>query len=241
MYRSNTVHQAILGALTVLVLASLVIAYEAPLEYDWSITEATSWTASPDTVGSWYGADFSGEEGYARLDFSHVKWKDISKSRRSILIALTMPEAGDYTFDVDVRFNDYHHQFSYWQVYAVKEGADLPMTGGPVWKKNYKDTKRLFGNFAPDKKDDGTWYSYNDTFKLNNGMAKNYDYLAFVMTGSKHPDEVMDYANFATNVPGFTAAMIGGTGGGVAAPEPTMIVVGLVTLALTFGSRRHHT
>ena len=191
-------------------------AFAGLVDFSTGITEAKSWTAGTDAVGIWYGMDYSVTKGgYATLDFAEKFGKENSfdstsicsllkptqKGQRSLLLALPVPQAGKYNWQVDNLLTEYMQQYCYWQVHLVKEGTTMDLNGGPDWGYVPSGGKRLEGDFPGIFDDGDVWHSYKSEFRLSSNDASKYDYITFTLTGSRHSNESLCFDNFSTSVP----------------------------------------
>jgi len=211
-------------------------AFAGLVDFSAGITEAKSWTAGVDAAGIWYGMDYSvAKGGYATLDFAEGCDSSLSgcfnllkptqKGQRSLLLALPVPQAGEYSWQVDNLLTEYMQQYSYWQVYLVKDGTTMNLGGGPGWGYVPDGGKRVEGDYAGIFDDGNVWHSYKSEFKLSNSDVSKYDYITFTLTGSRHSKELLCFDNFATSVPCV-----------VDVPEPgtiALLLIGSVPLLLS--------
>ncbi len=157
---------------------------------------------SSASVDKWISSDYSFEKGYAELSFAGVgqKLTDISKERRSMALTKQIPQSGVYSYQLDTKLTDYYKQFHYWQVYLTKEGTDLNLNGGPKWYQRFSGAKRIHGDYTRPGHDDEQWHTFSHDFNISQRDAAEYDYVTFVLVGSKREGEEMAFDNFQTNL-----------------------------------------
>jgi len=209
------------GFIAALTITTVVYADFMNSDFSQPITEATQWTAGRDLLNTWYGANYSVEDNSAQLNYVSQSTKQ--SAARSLVQVLAIPEAGNYSWSFDNQLTDYNNQWCYWQVYLLKDNATIDLVGGPSYSKNIGNGKLISNDYAPDGKDDGKWVSYTDNFTIDKNQAKNYNYIAFVLTGSIYsPSQVLGFGNFYTTVPGARSV-----------PEPvTLILLAMGGVAL---------
>lgn len=187
-------------------------------EFNEAITSASSWTAGVDELGMWYGKDYSTTNGYAELDVTSLKKGLRNADRRGLLMALPIPAAGTYSWQLDNRMTEYDTEFCYWQAYLVKDGAKVNLGNGPNWSRNLTNTKIISKDYAPASKEGKEWHTYTQKFTLSAKEATSYQYIAFALVGSRHSNEALDYDNFQTDVP-----VPAGVGLASCVPEPATL------------------
>lgn len=191
-------------------------------QLDGALALNSSWTAGVDAVGTWYGDGYSLTDGHAQLD-SYGTGQNINQmrpERHGLLQALPIPEAGKYSMSLDTFLDDYDTQFNYWMIYLAKPGAVFELAQDMVWTNAPAGAKKLKMGYAPNGKDDGSWYSYTTNFKISAGDATDYSYVVLMAVGSRHEDQALGWDNFSTNVPY--------AGGGAPVPEPSVLILGLL-------------
>ena len=166
--------------------------------------DATTWTAGTSGLNAFYGSGYSTGNGYAELTVSD---NDMVAGRRAIVWATSIPDAGTYTYSLDSKYNNYYTQYNHWMVYLLNSGSQFNLVGGPTSGYIQKVV-------APVADADGQWHSYADSFSITAQQAADYDYIAFVMVGSKNSEQVLAYDNFTTNVPEPCTVLILGLGSG---------------------------
>lgn len=174
-------------------------------DFDGSILPAMSWTAGTDTAGVWYGADYTTANGFAELMFegSGKRSAAMESERRSVLQALPIPEAGQYKWDLWATLSKSKKQDSYWQAFLVKKGTKISLVGGPAYDDEMEGaTKLLSADSSMANKDRGKWFHYVNHFQISAEDARDYNFVAFVLTGSRHAGGVLGYDRVSTNVPG---------------------------------------
>ncbi len=129
--------------------------------------------------------------------------RNLREASRSLVQVLAMPTAGSYNWNLDSRMSGYKSQFNYWQVYFLRDGATIDLVGGPRWAANIPDARRdsQGSDFMRNGSDDELWHGFSETFAVSEQEAEDYDSIAFVMTGSRHPSEILGFTNLSTTVP----------------------------------------
>jgi hypothetical protein len=182
-------------------------------DFSQPITSATQWNAGSGQLNTWYGANYSVADNSAQVNY--VSKTTNQSAARSLVQVLAMPDTGSYSWSFDNLMSDYSNQWSYWQVYLLKDHATIDLVGGPAYGKNVGNGKLISQGYATDGNDDGEWHSYTDDFSIAKNDAKNYNYIAFVLSGSLYsPCQMMGFGNFYTTVPGATVV-----------PEPATLVL----------------
>jgi hypothetical protein len=167
--------------------------------FDNPITQATTWNASVNDVGQWYGSDFSVVNNSANLNSPTYSYGN--SAQRSLIQVLPITTAGTYEWSFNHKISDYDSQWSYWQVYLLKEDATINLKGGPNYGQTLPETRLISKDYAPTGKDDGRWHSYSDQFTISDSDIRNYQYAAFIMTGSLYsPCQVFGYQNLMTTM-----------------------------------------
>lgn len=231
------------GALTIILLLTAP-AWATVVDggFDGEIIDQNTWTAGRDELGKWYGKDWDTSGGYAELAHAGTShnYGQMLKDRRALVQALAMPEAGSYTWSFDQRLDDYDTEFCYWQAYMVKDGAKIDLSGQrvPFYKQNRRKARVIRGSwgYTPADKDDGQWHRYTHTLSLSECDVKKYDYVAFVLMGSRHPNERNDFDNVYTDIIGPADDLV--PGGDNSVPEPTSLALLLAGGGLLLRRRR---
>lgn len=163
------------------------------------INTATSWTAGSDGLDAFYGSGYSTANGYAELTVSNDS--DFVAGKRAIVWATSIPEAGTFTYSLDSKYNNYYSQYDYWTVYLLNDGVQLNLVGGPSRTYTPADGLTLTTGMAPAANANGQWHNYSGSFSITAQQAIDYDYVAFVMVGSKKSTQSLAFDNFTTNIP----------------------------------------
>jgi hypothetical protein len=191
----------LVGFIVALTITTAVYADFMNADFSQPIKEATQWIAGQDQLNTWYGANYSVEDHTAQLNYVSQSTKQ--SAARSLVQVLAIPDAGNYSWSFENQLTEYNNQWCYWQVYLLKDNAIIDLVGGPSYNKNIGNGKLISSDYARDSDDGGKWVSYTDNFTIDKNQAKNYNYIAFVMTGSIYsPSQVLGFGNFYTTVPG---------------------------------------
>ncbi|MBN2581609.1 MAG: PEP-CTERM sorting domain-containing protein [Planctomycetes bacterium] len=219
--------------------ASVAMADLVDSSFDSAIVQQGTWQAGTDAAGVWYGLGYSSSSGYADLvDVQQGnRTKDMNEARRSLFQAIELTEAGDFTWSLDCMLTEYNTEYCYWQAYLMKDGATIDLVGGPNYQQGLNKSKLIQStvDYAPADKDGDQWYSYEQHFTITDKDVEKYDYIGFVLVGSRHDGEILAYDNVSTNY---------GGGGASAAcspevPEPaTMVLLGAGLGALLIRRKR---
>jgi hypothetical protein len=229
----RTIHLIVLICVLALV-TSVSSANMIDLSFSGGISQQTSWTAGVDALGQWYGPDFSLQGDTAMLDFAGTGKNpgQMRPDRRSMYIALPMPEPGTYNWQLDASLSDYHKQYMYWHAYKLSDGATVDLVGGPGWNNLGRDGKIIDRGYAPDGKDDESWYTYQQDFRITDRDFDRYDYIGFTLVGSRHSNEVLGFANVKTNATTNVPTQAG------AIPEPSSLLLMLASCGMLLCTRR---
>jgi hypothetical protein len=196
-----------------------------------SIISAENWTAGVDDLGKWYGTGYTVADGAACLSLigNGKNYGQMRKDQCGLFQALAMPEAGTYDWSVDNMLSNYDRQFDYWMVYAMKDSSRIDLSGHQLGFRTPRKAKQLMMGYAPNGNDDGQWHSYSDNFTISAKQARKYDYLGFVLVGSRHQNEMLSFDNVSTNVGGSSIAGV---------PEPGTAILALCGIAIFIGWTR---
>lgn len=174
------------------------------------INAATSWTAGNDGLNAFYGSGYSTGNGYAELAVSNDS--DKLAGRRAIVWTTSIPSAGTYTYSLDSKYNNYYSQYDYWMVYLLNDGSQFNLVGGPSSSFVPAGGVKIYTGEATAANANALWHNYSGSFNITAQQAANYDYVAFVMVGSKETTHVLAFDNFAMNVPEPCTVIILGLG-----------------------------
>jgi hypothetical protein len=174
------------------------------------VNTATTWTAGTSGLNAFYGPGYSTANGYAELTVSNDF--DKAAGKRAIIWATSIPNAGMYTYSLDTKYNDYYEQYDYWMVYLLNDGSQFNLVGGPLRAYTPVGGLGINTGLAAIGNADGQWHNYASSFSITAQQAVNYDYVAFVMVGSKKSDMVLAFDNFTTSVPEPCTVIIFGLG-----------------------------
>lgn len=165
------------------------------------LTNATSWTAGSGPVlgaGRLVGAGYSMSGSEVMLDDAG----GFSEAARRTLIAGTAIAAGTFTLQLDTALTNYWNQLNYWQVYAVKNGTTLNLTGNNLnWGTAPAGTKLLTQDYAPEMKDGGGWYTYSNSFTVSAADATGYDQIVVIMAGTRFAGQVLGWRGVSITPP----------------------------------------
>jgi hypothetical protein len=154
----------------------------------------------------------------------------MNEGRRSVVVAVPIPTAGTHSWSLATALSNYDKQYNYWQAYLVKDGATIPLTGGPNWGAAPSGTSLLAKDYAPKAMSDGTFHDYSLSFSVTDKQVKQgYQYVALVMTGSRQESQMLGWRGVTTNMP--TAAAFGSS-----VPEPA--TMGLLAVGGLLMTRR---
>ena len=170
--------------------------------FNQSITPADSWTAGSDAALTWYGSNYSAAEGQAQLtrtstvNFSH--FNDNVVDHLLLAMPLNGITADTYSMGIETTYSSFDNQFFFWQIYLAHNGAsiDLQNAFGDVWDGAFDDAHLIQTTeiAAPS----GQLYSRN--FTLSSSDLEDYDYIAFVFTGSRDSCQSLAFDNFTTTM-----------------------------------------
>ncbi len=212
-------------------IVSPVVADFMDGSFNGGIIGADNWTAGVDDLGKWYGSGYTVEDGAACLSLigNGKNYGQMKKDQCGLFQALPMPEAGTYSWTLDNKLSNYDKQFDYWMVYAMKAGSRLDLFGNKLGFSNPKGSQRLTLGYSPNGKDDGQWHTFTENFRISGSLAKNYDYLGFVLVGSRHENEMLAFDNVTTTTP---------AGGIAGVPEPGTAMLMIFAVAGYLGLTR---
>ncbi|MBL0870193.1 MAG: prepilin-type N-terminal cleavage/methylation domain-containing protein [Phycisphaerales bacterium] len=163
-----------------------------------NLTVANAWVAgSPNSVT--LGPNTFVGSGYA-LNNGVIELLDptsaFSEAGRRNAITGTQVSAGTFELQLDTRLTNYWNQLNYWQVYLVKNGTTMNLSGNNFsWGSQPTGTKLLTRDYAPDSKSNGNFYTYNNSFTVSATDAAAYDQIVVVMSGTTNQGQILSWQN----------------------------------------------
>jgi len=155
-------------------------------------------TAGEDETGKWYATGYSVNGDVVHLDHASNNWQ-----RRSMVMALDMPEAGTYDLSLDYRYTDYHKQLHYWQVIGIKDGTTMDLASTDFkWGTNLSGTEIIHREYSRDGEDENQWQTYGNQFEISEDIASQYDRILISLTASRRPGDIAEWRNVTTTIPG---------------------------------------
>lgn len=115
--------------------------------------------------------------------------------RRTVITGQAIAE-GSYTLNLETRLTDYWTQLNYWQVYYVKNGTTLNLSGNNLnWGSAPAGTKLAVKDYAPANMSNGQYFGYANNFTVSAADAVNYDQIVIMMAGTKSGSQILSWQN----------------------------------------------
>lgn len=191
------------------------------------ITQNT-WTAGTDLLDTWYTPHAAGGSSGPAFEISGGVANLVHANRnhyRSMLQAISLPEAGEYILTLDTLYDDYSNQLNYWQVFGATNGTVFNLRS-QTWSTVPTGATRFVRDYAPNGDEDGVnFVFYEDTFTITDDDVANYDYLVVALTGSRGSGQILQFDNVSVQP----------------VPEPsTLLMLLTASLGLGYCLRRSH-
>ena len=168
-----------------------------------SMTVSPEWVANADNYGKVYGNNFVIDNGVAELTEStnNASCYSTSNDTNSILYSVSLKgiEAGQYNWSIDTSYNSYYTQYNYGQVYLVKDGYTIDLDSN-IWNKSNSGSTVISKDYPGLYTGNKQWHTFGSDFTITDKQINHYDAVAFVITGSKSADQILQYDNFNTNI-----------------------------------------
>jgi hypothetical protein len=159
------------------------------------LTRASTWTAGGSVslgAGQYVGAGYQLNGGEIMLSDA----AGFSEAARRTVITGQAIAAGTFTLQLDTALTNYWNQLNYWQVYAVRNGTTLNLSGNHLnWGTAPAGTKLLTRDYAPVGQDGGNWFNYQNTFTVSAQDAADYDQIVVIMAGTRFATQLLGWRN----------------------------------------------
>jgi len=182
--------------ISLLIVAATTAVSNATFE---PIVDTDSWTAGTDLLYQFYGADFSTQNGYAEVAVTNDTTG--ADGRRAMLWAADITSAGTFEYSFENMYSNYYQQYNYWMVYLLNDGSQIGLVSGPSYNFVPQDGVKILSDYGTAAHADENWHLHSYSLEISQQQVDSYDYIAFVMVGSKQTGQEMAYNNFATTVP----------------------------------------
>jgi prepilin-type N-terminal cleavage/methylation domain-containing protein len=169
-----------------------------------SYTNAGSWIAggagSPALEpGVTVGSGYTLIDGVIELTDSSTSFTEAA--RRTVIMGQSI-SAGSFTLNLDTRLTNYDNQLNYWQVYLVKPGTQLTLSGNALhWGTAPPGAKLVTRDYAPPEKSNGQWHTYSSTFTVSDADAAEYSQIVVMVAGSRFPGQTLSWQNVSITKP----------------------------------------
>jgi prepilin-type N-terminal cleavage/methylation domain-containing protein len=159
-----------------------------------SYTNTSSWiaggTGSPTLLpGVTVGSGYTLVDGVIELTDSSASFNEAA--RRTVIMGQDI-SVGSFTLNLDTRLTNYYNQLNYWQVYLVKPGTQMNLSGNALnWGTAPPGAKLVTRDYAPPEKSNGQWHTYSNTFTISAADAAEYSQIVVMMAGSRAPGQTL--------------------------------------------------